>query len=294
MSRKPKIHAPLSASFEEALTSIADENKPTETSYSARPFVKWVGGKRSILSELTPRLPKIYKTYHEPFLGGAALFFAVKPEKAYLSDINFHLAITFQTVRDHVDELIENLKIHEAKHNKEYFLKGRKRLFVEKDPIQIAALFIYLNKTCFNGLYRVNKSGLFNVPIGSYKEPPILDEENLNSCSDALKNAKIKQHSFEQLEPEKENFYYLDPPYHETYSSYDGSGFGAEEHKKLARFCKEIHEADGFFMLSNSDTELIRSLYKGFHIEEVSASRSVSCKANQRGKEKELIIRNYK
>lgn len=276
------------------MTAIADENKPSETTFSARPFVKWVGGKRSILTELIPRLPSVYKTYHEPFLGGAALFFAVKPVKAYLSDINFHLVVTFQTVRDHVDALIEQLKDHAEKHDKEYFLKARKRLFVEKDPIKISAFFIYLNKTCFNGLYRVNQSGFFNVPIGDYKDPPILDEDNLRSCSDALKDAKIKQHSFEQLEPEKDNFYYLDPPYHETYSGYDGRGFGEKEHTALAGFCKEIDKTGAFFMLSNSDTPLIRSLYNGFHIEQVSASRSVSCKANQRGKEKELIIRNYK
>jgi len=294
MIRPLKMHLPLGVSFEDALKVIGDENKPSVTSFTARPFLKWVGGKRSILDELTKRIPASYKTYNELFLGGGALFFFLQPEKAILSDINFHLIITFQAVRDDVDGLIQHLKVHASNHNKTYFLNARKRLFREKDKIKIAALFIYLNKTCYNGLYRVNQMGKFNVPIGDYKDPAILDEENLRLCSTVLQDVEICQQDFSQIEPKKEGFYYLDPPYHETYSLYTGSGFGDEEHKSLAKFCQKIHSAGGFFMVSNSDTELIRSLYKQFTIEQVSASRSVSCKGNQRGKEQELIIRNYK
>jgi DNA adenine methylase len=293
MSRKPKMHDPLPASFDEVLTAIADEQRPLETSFTARPFLKWAGGKRSLVAALMAQFPASYTSYHEPFLGGAALYFAAKPDKAVLSDINFHLIITFQTVRDQVEELIAELKIHAAKHSKPYFLKARDNLFTEKTPVKIAAWFIYLNKTCYNGLYRVNKAGHFNVPIGSYKDPAILDEANLRLCSEVLKTAEICQQSFEQIEPEREAFYYLDPPYHQTFSGYDGNGFGDEEHKKLAEMCHQIHNAGGFFLLSNSDTEYVRGLYKGFNIAEISASRSISCKGNQRGKETELVIRNY-
>jgi len=154
-------------------------------------------------------------------------------------------------------------------------------------------LFIYLNKTCYNGLYRVNKSGLFNVPMGKYTNPVILDEDNLRACSKFLRNVTIKQNSFVHCNPQKDQFYYLDPPYHETFSNYDGNGFKGKEHEKLAEFCNKINAKKGFFMLSNSDTPFIRELYKGYNTEIISAARFISCKANGRNKQNELIIRNY-
>lgn len=294
MGRHPKDHNWLPHNFDEVLTAIADEQKPEGRTIAARPFLKWVGGKRSVLPELTKRLPKEYNTYVEPFLGGGALYFAIQPEYAYLSDINFHLIITFQAIKDDVKTVIQLLKIHENNHNKEYYLKARLKLFQEKDKAKIAAWFIYLNKTCFNGLYRVNSNGFFNVPMGDYKNPLIVDEKNLLACSQVLQTAEIRQQSFEQIKPSGNHFYYLDPPYHETYDGYNGNGFGDEEHRKLADFCRKIDKVGGYFMLSNSDTDLVRTLYSGYNIEVVSASRSVSCKAHQRGKENELIIRNYK
>ena len=293
MGRDPKFHEPLGDSFVNVLTSIANENKPTMMTFTARPFIKWVGGKRSILPELLKRMPEEYDEYHESFIGGGALFFSVQPKQSYLSDVNFHLIITFKTVRDDVEGLIQQLKVHARLHNKEYYLKARQKLFKEKDPTKIAALFIYLNKTCFNGLYRVNSSGGFNVPMGNYTNPAILDEVNLRNASKVLKNADIEQHNFDQTKIVKGDFYYLDPPYHETYEGYSSGGFGDKEHQELAQFCREIDKRGGYFMLSNSDTPFVRELYKGYNIETVSASRSVSCKANQRGKENELIIRNY-
>lgn len=293
MGRNPDFHDPLPHSFAEVLGVIADENKPAIKEVVARPFLKWVGGKRSILPELLKRLPIEYDAYHEPFLGGGALFFALKPKEAFLYDINFYLVITFSAVRDNVDEVIKNLKVHAAKHDKEYYLKARTRLMREKDPAKLAALFIYINKTCFNGLYRVNKAGGFNVPMGDYKNPPILDESNLYACSDALKGAAISQQSFMHAKIYKDDFYYLDPPYHETYEGYASGGFGDDEHTKLAEFCRKIDKSGGYFMLSNSDTPFVRNLYRGYTIENVDASRSVSCKSHQRGKETELIIRNY-
>jgi len=294
MGRNPKFHSLLPHSFDEVLNAIANENKPAVKTTTARPFLKWVGGKRSILPELIKRLPKEYNAYCEPFLGGGALYFALKPDRAYLSDINFHLILTFQAVKDDPKLLIHYLKIHERNHNKEYYYKARVRLFKERDKVRIAGLFIYLNKTCFNGLYRVNSQGGFNVPMGDYKNPLIVDEKNLMEVSRVLQTADIKQQDFLQIKPQRNDFYYLDPPYHETYDGYNGKGFGDNEHIKLSEFCKVIDKKGGYFMLSNSDTELVRSLYKGYNIEKVLASRSVSCKAHQRGKENELIIRNYK
>lgn len=293
MSRDPKYHKPLGVSFQEAVTAIADQNKPDVRSIAARPFLKWVGGKRSILPELLRRMPLAYDTYNEPFLGGGALYFAEQPKEAFLSDINFHLILTFQAVQKDVDGVIRNLKVHASRHSPEYYNRARTRLFKEKDTTKLAALFIYLNKTCFNGLYRVNKSGEFNVPIGDYKDPPILDEDNLRACSLMLQTADIEQKPFTLINPHKGDFFYLDPPYHETYEGYSPHGFGDTEHEKLAAFCKEIDRKGGFFMLSNSDTPFVRKLYKGYAVEHVSAARSVSCKAHQRGRENELIIRNY-
>lgn len=293
MSRAQKLMAPLDGTLDSILTVIADENKPLLREIMARPFLKWVGGKRSILPELLSRLPADYETYHEAFLGGGALFFAVAPQAAYLSDMNLPLILTFQAVRDNPDALIAELKTHTSSHGKDYYLQARQAFGRETDPVKLAGLFIYLNKTCFNGLFRVNKAGFFNVPIGSYDDPAILDEPNLRLASSALQAATIKQHSFFQVPIEERGFYYMDPPYHRTYDGYDSSRFGDADHQQLADFCRSLDKAGAFFMVSNSDSPFVRSLYRDFNIEQVQASRSVSCKGDQRGKETELIIRNY-
>lgn len=294
MGREQKYHEPLPIGFDEVLTAIAEEQRPEHTFLATKPFIKWVGGKRSILPELLKRIPESYKAYHEPFLGGGALYFALQPDIAFLADINFPLVITYNAVKNDLDTLARKLKLHEKNHNKEYFLRMREKIATEKDSTVLASIFIYLNKTCYNGLYRVNKSGKFNVPMGNYTNPTILDWENLQNCSKILQTATIEQHTFNQDKIVKDDFYYLDPPYHETYESYSSGGFGDDKHIELAEYCKKIDQKGGFFMLSNSDTPFVRKLYKGYNIEQVSASRFVSCKANQRGKENELIIRNYK
>lgn len=294
MGRHPKIIEPIDATFEEALAAIADEQKPAEdTSSGAKPFLKWVGGKRSILDVLKAKLPAQYGTYREPFVGGGALFFAVQPQKAYLADINFHLIVAYQAVQNDVEGLINLLNVHQQNHCSEYFYEARPKLCSEGNKTAIAAWMIYLNKTCYNGLYRVNKSGEFNVPIGSYIEPALYEESVLREDSKALQGVTLTCHPFWQTPVVREDFYYLDPPYHKTYDGYNGMGFGDDVHTRLARFCREIDAAKGYFMLSNSDTPFVRDLYKGFKIEDVSALRSVSCKGDQRGKENELIIRNY-
>ncbi len=260
---------------------------------SARPFLKWVGGKRSILSTLQSRIPENYTHYYEPFLGGGALFFGGQPTKAALSDIDTHLITAFLAVRDNVADVIKVLKIHARHHNKAYYLKLRKTFSTEPDPIKKAALLIYLNKTCYNGLHRVNLKGEFNVPMGSYENPTILDETNLHHASRSLQKTTIKQQSFSKIRPKNGAFYYLDPPYHKKYNAYSAGGFGDEQHKTLANLCHAIHNAGGYFMLSNSDTTFIRKLYEKFKIENIMAGRSVSCKSHQRGRYNELLIRNY-
>ena len=287
------LSKPEGIAYKGVAEKIVEQNNLSCVALSRKPFLKWVGGKRSIIAELEKRLPDNYAAYYEPFIGGGALFFHVQPDRAFLSDVNFHLIITYTAVRDDLEGLIAELKIHKAKHSPEYYLRARKRLSAEQNPTKIAGLVIYLNKTCFNGLYRVNKKGEFNVPIGDYKEPAILDEETLIADNQLLQGVRIEQKSFEHVKIKKGAFYYLDPPYHQTYSQYDGSGFGEKEHARLAEFCSAIDKEGGFFMLSNSDTDLVRKLYVGYNIEEILASRSVSCKSHQRGRENELIIRNY-
>ncbi|MDR0942817.1 MAG: DNA adenine methylase [Holosporales bacterium] len=283
----------------------AVNKEPLECLDIAKPFVKWAGGKRSIVNILFSKIPEEFSSYFEPFVGGGALFWniarlafpnegsAPQKRKAYLSDINSRLIITYRMARDDVEAVISKLEHHKECHSEEYYKKARIRLSETKDPIETASLFIYLNKTCYNGLYRVNKSGVFNVPMGRYVEPKIVDADNLRICSKSLTNADLSQGEFAQIKPQKGDFVYLDPPYHQTFSGYDGSGFGDKEHIELAEFCAELDKQGVFFMLSNSDTPLIRRLYKDYNIENVDASRFISCKANRRQKENELIIRNY-
>jgi DNA adenine methylase len=261
---------------------------------TARPFVKWVGGKRSIIGELLARIPDEFKNYFEPFVGGGALFWNIpRAGKACLSDINFHLIITYRMIRDKVEAVISRLEYHKKHHNEKYYAEARAKLSETQDQVEVASLFIYLNKTCYNGLYRVNKSGIFNVPIGRYDDPKIVDADNMRKCSKFLVDVDILQNGFSHIKPKKGDFVYFDPPYHETFSAYDGSGFGDKEHEELATFCRQLDQKGVLFMLSNSDTPFIRQLYEGFDMGNVDASRFISCKGNERKKENELIIRNY-
>lgn len=258
----------------------------------AKPFVKWVGGKRALLPVILEKTPKEYSTYYEPFVGGGAVFFGLRPKQAVLSDINTQLITTYEVVRDDVTALITELQHHADRHTPEYFSEARTRLGLESD-IKQAGLFIYLNKTCFNGVYRVNSKGRFNVPLGDNKKPNIVDTETLMTASRALQGCTLMKHSFEYTKIEKGAFYYLDPPYHKTFSQYDQDGFGEEHHKLLAEFCDAVDKGGGYFMLSNSITPFITQLYKQFNLDEVSAPRVISQKADGRKRTTEYLIRNY-
>jgi DNA adenine methylase len=267
-----------------------------------KPFLKWVGGKRQLLPVLLKRLPAKFKDYHEPFLGGGALFFelahAKKFRMAFISDMNPDLVDAYWAVQDHVEELIRALKKHP--HDREYFEKLRARDPARMDRVGRASRLIYLNKTCYNGLYRVNSSGQFNVPFGRYKNPLICDEANLRACSAALRNTVIQRESFEAVlkESKKGDFVYFDPPYMPvsktaSFAAYAKAGFRAEDHERLRDVFARLDKKGCHVMLSNSHTPFTRSLYNGWNVETVNATRAVNSDAAGRGAVKEILVRNY-
>ena len=266
----------------------------------ARPFLKWAGGKRQLLPELLPRVPERFKAYHEPFVGGGALFFELASTdtlgKAHLSDVNGPLIDTYLAVKDHVEEVITRLKKH--RNEESYFYEVRKQ-----NPIKLAiraARLIYLNKTCFNGLYRENRSGQFNAPFGFYKKPNICDEKNLRAVSQVLRKVDISRRSYLSVlgKAKKGDFVYFDPPYYpltETskFTGYDRGGFTKDDQRELRDTFSELSERGVQVMLSNSDTPPVRELYDSFRIDRVDANRPINCKGDRRGKVSELVIRNY-
>ena len=200
--------------------------------------------------------------------------------------------ITYKVIQETPLELIEALKIHKENHCKDYYYAVRDN-DNHKDPVELAARFIYLNKTCYNGLYRVNKKEKFNVPMGSYINPAILEEETIMACHSALDGVGIRYSDFTTCEPVRNDFVYLDPPYHKTYSGYVSGGFSLDDHRKLSEYCKKLNKSGTYFMLSNSDTPEMRDLYKAFSCEIVEAPRTISCKGASRKTTRELLVRNY-
>lgn len=264
-----------------------------------KPFIKWVGGKRSIMQELLRRIPKQINNYFEPFVGGGALFFEIHDAvtHSYISDLNVDLIVAYSTIKTRLTELIEALKIHELNHNEEYYYQIR-ALQDLSDPIKNSARFIYLMKTCYNGLYRVNQKNEFNTPIGSYKAPTICDEENLIMVAKALKRASISYKDFMKITPEKGDFVYFDPPYHpikkDSFTKYVRNGFDEKDQTRLRDFALELSRAGVNVMISNSDAGFIIDIYrKHFKIEKVSAPRTVNCKADKRQPVFETLITNY-
>lgn len=266
------------------------------------PIVKWVGGKRQLMFELLKNMPKSYNRYFEPFIGGGALFFELQPDNAYISDMNEELINLYSVVRDSVDELIEDLSKHEV--SKEYFLEirniDRTEEYSEFSNIERASRFIYLNRTCFNGMYRVNSKGEFNVPFGNYKNPRIIDEHNLLNCSELLKKTEVECADFSKIlnKVQKGDFVYFDPPYvplNETssFTSYTKDGFDIDMQFKLRDVCDELDSMGVKFMLSNSDTKLVNELYANYEIKKVFASRQINANADGRGKITEVLVKNY-
>ena len=231
----------------------------------AIPFVKWAGGKRAIMPSLSKHIPERIGTYWEPFVGGGAVFFALanRMDRAILSDTNAELLLTYSAVKDDVENLIDCLKGHAVKHKaKDYYMSVRRQEPSER--LEVAARFIYLNKTCFNGLYRVNKSGKFNVPKGKYDNPTICNEERLRAASKALAKATISLGDFgKTVQPEQDDFIYCDPPYDECFTNYQAGGFQKDDQKRLRGAVDRWVARGAQVMVSNSDTALIRRLYSG-------------------------------
>jgi DNA adenine methylase len=264
------------------------------------PFIKWVGGKRCLIKDLISHSPEKFETYYEPFVGGGALFFALhnKIKKAQISDSNLDLILTYRAIQKEPENLIALLKKHKTNHSKEYYYKIRK-LHDIKNPLDKAARLIYLNRTCYNGLFRVNKSGEFNVPMGTYKNPTIVNEPNILACHKILKDTKIEWRNFDTIKPKSGDFVYCDPPYHPTdeisFTNYTRLDFTEKDQVNLRDFAVNLTKKGVKVMLSNSNTPFIRDIYKGsiFHINIVTAPRFVNCKKDKRNPVEEVIITNY-
>lgn len=268
-------------------------------------LIKWAGGKKQLLEQFEKFFPKKIERYFEPFIGGGTVaFFLLKnhPEikRIYISDVNEELIITYNAVKNNIEELISLLKEYKLKHNKEFYYKIRAEDVKKLTPVQIAGRFIYLNRTCFNGLHRVNSKGQFNVPIGSYKNPSICNEEDLREISELLQKDDIKVAQFYDAvkEAKSGDFIYFDPPYYpltkgKSFTTYTKDNFLEKEQEKLAEVFRELDKKGCNVMLSNSDTDFIKNLYKGYNINFVQARRMINCDATKRGKINEVVITNY-
>jgi DNA adenine methylase len=269
---------------------------------STKPFLKWAGGKTRLLPELVKRMPEQYNTYFEPFLGGGALFFHLQPQRAQLSDANSELINAYRMVRDWSPQLCDYLANHQ--NTKEYYDHirniDRTAEYQHWGSMQKASRFIYLNKTCFNGLYRVNAKGQFNVPFGNYKNPCVLDTEVLQKCSLALDKARLFHCDFDEIETltQAGDFVYMDPPYvplstTSSFTGYTKDGFGFHEHRRLKKLCNRLDARGVQFMLSNSATNSVKGIFAKYRVETITVPRSISASADSRKDVQEVIVRNY-
>jgi DNA adenine methylase len=276
--------------------ALSDTIPPRETR-RAWPFLKWVGGKTSLVPVLLDHVPAQYRRYHEPFVGGGALFFALAPRRACLADSNAELIHAYTMVRDAVTAVLEALSRHV--YERGHFEAVRALDPAVLAPAERAARFIYLNKTCFNGLWRVNRAGRFNVPFGRYRNPGFHDPDTLMRASEALRGAELRRAPFElSLERARPgDFVYLDPPYDPvsktaSFTSYTPDAFDWPDQMRLAEACTQLDARGVAFLLSNSATPRIRKLYRRFEQRIVRAPRHVSCKGGGRGLVEELLVFN--
>jgi len=276
-----------------------------------KPFLKWAGGKRQLLAEINKHIPEDLNnyTYYEPFAGAGAVLFDLQPQKAVINDSNGQLMLTYKSIKENAEGLILLLQEHQKKNNKEYFYKIRN---ADRDPINFNALtdiekaarMIFLNKTCFNGLYRVNSKGFFNVPYGRYKNPAVCEDTVLRQINAYLNSNEINILSgdFERavLTADKKSFVYFDPPYHSPdksgFTSYHANGFDESEQERLCNVIRKMTNSGIKCLLSNSDTEYIRKLYDHdvFDIITVQAKRKINSDSARRGFVNELLIKNWK
>ena len=274
----------------------------------AKPFVKWAGGKRSIIDKLKQLAPEEYKTYYEPFVGGGAMLFELQPKKAVINDYNSELMNVYECIKDEnkFESMCNELNKHEKNHSEEYYYKIRdldkdKKKFNKLADYKRAARTIYLNKACFNGLYRVNSKNEFNVPSGKKTKVNTYDGPNLGiiHCLLNFFNIELLSTDFEESvkNAKKGDFIYFDPPYDSdttTFNSYTENGFGKEEQKRLSEVFKDLDKRGCYVMLSNYNTTIIKELYKDYNFNYVNAQRNIGAKAKNRGVVEEVIITNYK
>jgi len=272
-----------------------------------RPFIKWAGGKSQLISQYVSYFPKQYQNYYEPFVGGGAIFFHLQPQQSLLIDINLELVNVYRCVRDRVEDLIDRLEQHHQQHCADHYYQVRAQLapnddwFYQGNNVDRAARLIYLNKTCFNGLYRENSKGHFNVPIGSYKKPAIYDPEILRADSIALQSASIEPGSFDQVlqfAQSSDDFVYFDPPYYplsptSNFTAYNRYSFSEAQQIQLRDVVRELSDRGVKVMLSNSDCPFIQELYKEFNIYQIYATRNINCNAEKRGKITEVLVTSY-
>jgi DNA adenine methylase len=268
------------------------------------PFVKWVGGKRQLMPEIIKLVPKKISIYYEPFVGGGAVLFALQQKKALINDANSELINVYNMIKYNLEELIIDLKTH--KNDPDYFYKlrslDREVGFESISNVKKASRIIYLNKTCYNGLYRVNSSGEFNSPFGKYKNPNIVNDATLKAVSEYLNNNDIQiingDYSKILTDFKKDSFVYFDPPYHpvsqsSNFTGYTQGGFNLDDQIKLRDKCNELNSKGIKFLLSNSATPIIEELYSNYRIHYVKANRAVNSIAERRGEIDEVLIRNY-
>ncbi|MPM06369.1 Modification methylase DpnIIA [bioreactor metagenome] len=270
------------------------------------PFVKWVGGKRQLIPEILEHLPQDIQKYKyiEPFIGGGAVFFHLQLKNAIINDFNEELINVYSVIRDQLDELIADLSMH--KNDSDYFYKlrnvDRTPRFKKLSPVQRASRIIYLNKTCYNGLYRVNNSGEFNSPFGRYKNPNIINGPTLKAVSKYLNTSNVTICCGDYREvlkkATKSSFVYLDPPYHPVsdsanFTGYIQGGWTMEDQIKLRIECDKLNQRGVKFLLSNSATDFIREQYKNYTISTVRATRAINSNPSNRGEVEELLVQNY-
>lgn len=263
-----------------------------------KPPIKWAGGKTQLLPQFRPLFPRNFSGYAEPFLGGGAVFFELRPKNSILIDSNFDLINFYLVVKNNCDRLIEYLRNH--KNTPEYYYEIRKIDPNSLDDVSRASRFLYLNKTGYNGLWRVNTKGEFNVPFGSYRRPKIVDKQNLFLVSKALQDVTLLCADFEVVEDyiKPGDFVYFDPPYHPLtktarFTRYTEQSFGENEQIRLSKLFSRLDKIGCLLMLSNSDTPLTRRLYRKYNIATVQARRPINCRPDMRGYVNEIVVRNY-
>ncbi len=269
------------------------------------PMLKWVGGKRQLLLDIIPMIDDKCSTYVEPFIGGGAVLFSMQPKKATINDYNQELINVYKMVRDNLDELLDELKVHERNNSSDYYYEiralDREENFKKMSDVKKAARIIYLNKTCYNGLYRVNSSGQFNSPYGRYKNPNIVNEAVLKAISKYFNSNEIEILNGEYRDAlknlDKNSFVYLDPPYmpissSSSFTGYTEGRFGYASQVELKEECDKLTRQGIRFLQSNSDCEVIRELYKDYKMKTVKAKRSINSVAKKRGEINEVLIYN--